>query len=145
MIAKDLQRANEETREAWEQNAAFWDEHIGEGNDFVEVLIWPATKRLLEMRPGECVLDAGCGNGLYARRLAAIGADVVAFDFSSELIERARARTTEHTEHLEYLVMDATDSWPASMQFLKSSVPTRCETRGQKPLPVKSYPRTRSP
>lgn len=108
-MIKDLAWANEETRDAWEQNAAFWDKRIGEGNDFVEVLIWPATKRLLELRPGECVLDAGCGNGLYARRLAAMGADVVAFDFSSELIERARARTTTHAERIEYRVMDATD------------------------------------
>jgi hypothetical protein len=43
MTTEDLQRAHEETREAWEQNAAFWDERIGEGNDFVELLIWPAT------------------------------------------------------------------------------------------------------
>ncbi len=109
MTIEDLQRANEETRDAWEQNAAYWDAHIGEGNDFVNVLIWPATQQLLELRPGERVLDAGCGNGLYARRLAALGVDVVAFDFSAELIERARARTTEHAERIEYRVLDATD------------------------------------
>jgi 2-polyprenyl-3-methyl-5-hydroxy-6-metoxy-1,4-benzoquinol methylase len=79
MITDGLRQANEETRDAWEQNAAYWDERIGEGNDFVEVLIWPAVQRLLELQPGECVLDAACGNGLYARRLAALGADVVAF------------------------------------------------------------------
>jgi 2-polyprenyl-3-methyl-5-hydroxy-6-metoxy-1,4-benzoquinol methylase len=109
MTTEDTRQANAETRRAWEQNAAYWDEHIGEGNDFVETLIWPATQRLLELRPGERVLDAGCGNGLYSRRLAAMGADVVAFDFSSELIERARERTTEHAERIEYLVLDATD------------------------------------
>lgn len=109
VTTEDLKRASEQTHDAWEQNAAYWDDHIGEGNDFVNVLIWPATKRLLKLRPGERVLDAGCGNGLYARRLAAMGADVVAFDFSTELIERARARTTEHAEHIEYRMMDATD------------------------------------
>ena len=109
MTTKNLRRANEETRDAWQKNAAYWDEHIGEGNDFVEVLIWPATKRLLQLHPGERVLDAGCGNGLYSRRLAALGTDVVAFDFSSELIARARARTTEHADRIEYHVMDATD------------------------------------
>ncbi len=30
MTTGDLQQANEETREAWNQNAAFWDERMGE-------------------------------------------------------------------------------------------------------------------
>jgi 2-polyprenyl-3-methyl-5-hydroxy-6-metoxy-1,4-benzoquinol methylase len=109
MKTEDLGQANEETREAWEQNAPFWDRRIGEGNDFVEVLIWPSVKRLLELCPGEQVLDVACGNGLYARRLAALGAHVVAFDFSENLIALARKRTTEHTDRIEYLVTDATD------------------------------------
>lgn len=106
---KDLQQANDETRTAWNQNAAFWDENIGEGNDFVEVLIWPATERLLELRPGERVLDVGCGNGLYARMLAALGTEVVAFDFAEEMITHARKRTVEHVERIDYRVLDATD------------------------------------
>ena len=109
MIAKDLQRASEETRAAWNQNAAFWDERMGEGNDFVEVLIWPATERLIELRSGERVLDIACGNGLSSRRLAAMGAEVVAFDFAEEMISHALRRTQEHADRIEYLVMDATD------------------------------------
>jgi len=109
MTAKDLKRANQETWEAWNQNAAFWDERMGEGNDFVEVLTWPATERLLELQPGERVLDIACGNGLTSRRLAAMGAEVVAFDFAAEMIAFARQRTTEHVERIEYLVLDATD------------------------------------
>ena len=58
-MSEDLQWANEEIRQAWNQNVAFWDERIGEGegNHFVEVLIWPATERLLEPCPGDRVLD----------------------------------------------------------------------------------------
>jgi 2-polyprenyl-3-methyl-5-hydroxy-6-metoxy-1,4-benzoquinol methylase len=106
---EDLQRANEETREAWDENAAFWDERMGEGNDFVEILIWPATVRLLELRPGERVLDVACGNGLSSRRLAAMGAEVVAFDFSAEMIAHARRRTAEGEDRIRYHVIDATD------------------------------------
>jgi 2-polyprenyl-3-methyl-5-hydroxy-6-metoxy-1,4-benzoquinol methylase len=102
-------RANEETRNAWEQNAAFWDDRMGEGNDFVEVLIWPAVERLLGLQEGERVLDIACGNGLYARRLAALGAQVVAFDFSEEMVRYAIQRTQKGFPNIEYLVMDATD------------------------------------
>jgi 2-polyprenyl-3-methyl-5-hydroxy-6-metoxy-1,4-benzoquinol methylase len=109
MTIEDLQQANEETREAWNENAAFWDERMGEGNDFVEVLIWPAMVRLLDLQPGERVLDIACGNGLTSRRLAAMGAEVVAFDFAAEMIAYARQRTTQHADQITYHVLDATD------------------------------------
>jgi 2-polyprenyl-3-methyl-5-hydroxy-6-metoxy-1,4-benzoquinol methylase len=114
MTQEELSTANEETRQAWNENAAFWDERMGEGNDFVEVLTWPATERLLELQPGERVLDVACGNGLTSRRLAGMGAEVVAFDFAEELIARARRRTreavrTEGAGRITYHVLDATD------------------------------------
>lgn len=108
-MREDLLRANERTREAWNENAAFWDERMGEGNDFVEVLIWPPTERLLQVRPGERVLDIACGNGLTSRRLAAMGAEVVAFDFAVEMIARARERPAGGTGRITYHVLDATD------------------------------------
>ena len=91
-MSYDAEKANRETWEAWEANAGYWDGKIDEGNDFVNLLIWPATQRLLDVQPDERVLDAACGNGLYARKLAALGADVVAFDFSERLIALARER-----------------------------------------------------
>ncbi len=109
--------ANDETtlarqaHEAWEKKAAFWDETMGEGNAFQRVLIGPATERLLEVRPGETVLDVACGNGVFSRRLAELGASVVATDFSEKFIELARARTERagYGDAVEYLVADATD------------------------------------
>src|SRR5262245_41093823 len=51
------------TQAIWEQNAPWWDEQVGEGDLFQTRLVWPATERLLEPRPGQHVLDLACGNG----------------------------------------------------------------------------------
>jgi 2-polyprenyl-3-methyl-5-hydroxy-6-metoxy-1,4-benzoquinol methylase len=109
MATADLQRANDEIREAWNKNAAFWDERMGEGNEFVEILVWPATERALDLRAGERVLDIACGTGLSSRRLAAKGAEVVAFDLAEDMIARARARSHLNSERIQYSVLDATD------------------------------------
>lgn len=45
---------------------------------------------LLDPRPGERILDAGCGIGLAAARLAALGARVTAVDRDMAAIEQAR-------------------------------------------------------
>lgn len=113
---------NDETHLAWEANAAFWDEKMGEGNDFANLLCWPAIHSLLDPRPGQRILDIACGNGLFSRRLAALGASVTAFDFSANLIELARARTPSSFSLLVYHVLDATDE-SALLGALDDSAP----------------------
>lgn len=100
-----------QAHEAWERKAAFWDEAMGEGNAFQRILVGPATERLLAVRQGERVLDVACGNGVFSRRLAELGASVVATDFSEKFVELARARTkrTGYGDAVECLVADATD------------------------------------
>lgn len=98
-----------ETRAIWEANADWWADAIGEGNAFQLRTLNPPTERLLALRPGERVLDVACGNGPFARRMAAAGAEVVAFDFSETFIARARARSAETGDAIDYRVLDATD------------------------------------
>src|SRR4051812_8267620 len=47
---------------------------------------------LLDPRPGERILDLGCGDGALTEKLAAAGCKVVGADASPELVEAARAR-----------------------------------------------------
>ena len=108
MTMDEISHANEETHRAWDTNAAFWDKKMGEGNDFVNILQWPAILRLLDPKPGQHILDIATGNGLTARRLAALGTEVTAFDFSAELIELAQARIASDL-HITFQVIDATD------------------------------------
>jgi 2-polyprenyl-3-methyl-5-hydroxy-6-metoxy-1,4-benzoquinol methylase len=105
----ELKAAHEQTRAAWNVNATYWDEFMGEGNDFVETLIWPPVQRLLALQPGARVLEIACGNGLYARKLASLGVDVIATDFAPEMIARAKARPSPAAGKIEYGVLDATD------------------------------------
>ncbi|MGZ6346954.1 MAG: class I SAM-dependent methyltransferase [Anaerolineales bacterium] len=104
----EFNQINNETREAWDTNAGFWDEKMGEGNDFVNLLQWPAILRLLQPQAGQNILDIATGNGLTARRLGALGASVTAFDFSPELISLARARSDGFSS-VNYRILDATD------------------------------------
>ena len=118
--------SNEFSREAWDANAEHWDARMGdEGNDFFNVLCWPIIASFLgassseqtnsvpplSAKPlkGQHILDIACGNGLTSRRLAALGAAVTAFDFSANLIEKARARSNNYQSPITYQVLDATD------------------------------------
>jgi trans-aconitate methyltransferase len=66
--------------ESYARNARFVSE-LGE-----PVVDW------LDPKPGERVLDVGCGEGALTASIVARGADVVGIDSASSLIEAARAR-----------------------------------------------------
>lgn len=105
-----------EAQQRWNQNAAFWDDYMGEqSNDFHNLLVRPAMERLLAVEPGDRVLDIACGNGNFSRFLAGLGARVTAIDGSAGMIERARTRTGklvdgETASRIEYRVIDVTDT-----------------------------------
>jgi SAM-dependent methyltransferase len=105
---------NQFSHDAWDANAEHWDSRMGEdGNDFFTLLCWPILASFLDPKPGDRYLDIACGNGLTSRRLAALGVNVTAFDFSANLIERARARSSSlqsqpSNPQLAYHVLDAT-------------------------------------
>src|SRR5438067_2306865 len=103
-----LKTFTRETQTLWDTKAEYWDELMGEeGNKFYSMLVRPAAEKLLEVKPGERVLDVACGNGVFARRLARLGARVVATDYSPKLLERARARDSQ--DSIEYRLVDATE------------------------------------
>jgi len=96
----------DENRRIWNANARWWDDQIGDGNDFQTLLIEPATERLLNISAGDTILDIACGAGRFARRMASLGARVVAIDTSTAFIARARERTPANAP-IEYREIDA--------------------------------------
>ena len=51
-----------------------------------------AVLQLLDPKPGEMILDVGCGDGVLTARIVEAGARVIGIDSSPEMVEAARAR-----------------------------------------------------
>lgn len=72
----------------------------------------------LGLKPGNRVLDIGCGPGLYCKRLAGYGLDVTGMDFSENSLEYARKDAKENGLSIRYiyrnyLEMDFEDEFDA--------------------------------
>ncbi|MGE3317048.1 MAG: methyltransferase domain-containing protein [Planctomycetaceae bacterium] len=76
---------------------------------FVAELGMPVVE-LLDPKPGERILDLGCGDGVLTAKLQALGCDVVGVDASADQIEAAKARG------LDARVVDAT-ALPFNREF----------------------------
>lgn len=101
---------NIEAQRIWEANAAWWADKIGEtGNLTQRAVVAPSVEAMVGDVRGRTVLECACGSGVFARRLAEMGAQVVGFDFSRVFIERAQATDSPHNERIVYHVLDATD------------------------------------
>jgi SAM-dependent methyltransferase len=61
-------------------------------------LEFPAMTELIPTIEGKRVLDAGCGHGRYAEWLIERGADVIAVDKNTEMLEQARRRIGDRAE-----------------------------------------------
>ncbi|CAI4212030.1 unnamed protein product [Parascedosporium putredinis] len=98
------------TLDAWEANAAFWDETIGaEGNKYWQLLQVPCLKRMIPVNSGTRVLELATGNGLGAKLLASQGALVLATDGSESMLKLAAQRTPQDmADRIEYRLLDVT-------------------------------------
>ena len=109
-MSQDFSALNQESIAIWEQMAPWWDSQMGEdGNRTHRELVAPATERLLGISADEMVLEAACGAGIFARRMAELGASVVAFDASEAFLDIARKRTAGYAGRIELRRIDATD------------------------------------
>jgi 2-polyprenyl-3-methyl-5-hydroxy-6-metoxy-1,4-benzoquinol methylase len=95
--------------ESWDNLAEWWDDQIGDGNPTQDLVVEPYSERLLDLQPGERVLDIACGAGRFARRMADAGALVTAFDHAERFIQRARERSTDYEGRISYHVANASD------------------------------------
>jgi len=83
--------------------ATKWDAGL---YDAKHAFVWEKAKGVLELlapKPGERILDLGCGTGTLTAEIAASGAQVVGVDRSPEMIDEARKKFPE----LRFEVRDA--------------------------------------
>jgi len=92
----------------WEDFAKWWDEKQGdEGDLWHRTLIDPTVLRVLGDTSGKDLLDLGCGNGYFSRKLARLGAHVTGTDSSKSIIEICRKYEMHNPLGITYHVADA--------------------------------------
>jgi 2-polyprenyl-3-methyl-5-hydroxy-6-metoxy-1,4-benzoquinol methylase len=101
-MKKDI---NKECQKIWEDLGPWWDASVEDGDYFHRAFLYPNIEKLLELRGGETVLDAGCGNGALSRFMTKKGAEVFGIDFSSTLLKQAQKRSPG----IKFEQMDLTD------------------------------------
>lgn len=95
---------------SWEALAEGWAERVRTGTDFARQYIMdPAHLALLGDVAGKRLLDAGCGEGRFARMLSERGAKVTGIDFSQRMIELAREAEERESRGIEYHQADMAD------------------------------------
>lgn len=74
---------------------------------FADMAQLDALLKTVNLRPGHCALDLGCGNGLIAEYIAEhTGAHLTGLDYIPEAIRQAQARTVAKRPQLDFMVGD---------------------------------------
>ncbi|HEV7274774.1 MAG TPA: methyltransferase domain-containing protein [Devosiaceae bacterium] len=90
---------------SWDAVADWYNGWSGpQGSRHHRTLAIPLAMELLQLRPGERVVDLGCGPGAMAPAAARAGATLVGVDSSQKLIATARL----HHRSAEFLLADVT-------------------------------------
>lgn len=88
----------------WDSVDRWYDQLVGEhGSDYHQNVILPGALKLLAPVKGEKVLDIGCGQGVFCRKLSSLGVEVTGVDASPKLIKTAKERSAGE----KYLIADA--------------------------------------
>lgn len=88
----------------YKKDREIWEENYDTVNLRSDILVSDRTLKLLGDVQGKNILDIGCGNGKFARKLAQGGAKVFAIDIVPEQIEFAKKIESENNQGINYFV-----------------------------------------
>lgn len=109
---------NEKTT-SWGKVSAWYDELLGDEDTYQKKVILPNLLRILDIKKGDSILDVGCGQGLFSREMAMLGAEVKGIDISKELIAIAKAR---NNKNIFYTVGSASDPLPFEENYFDKAI-----------------------
>lgn len=93
----------------WDDSASVYSKGQGEiGDPLHQYMIDPEISKMLGDVSGKIILDAGCGNGYWVRRLAQKAEKVIGIDSSVELINDAKS--AKNLSNTEYYTADLLES-----------------------------------
>jgi len=113
--------AKASTKRAAEKTRAFekdWDSYSGRIDGRKEAPEWELFQQvrrthwqeLFRIKPGQRVLDAGCGDGDYTVWARQAGARIWAFDLSPQMVDSTRRRVTRNNLDVEELTVGTVTS-----------------------------------
>ena len=101
-----MKMSEDSSTRSWNAIADDWVAHA-DANDYRKYFLMPRMLELLGDVHDRRILDLGCGEGGYARKLAKNGALVVGVDGSQRLIEIARERAKAERLSIEFICTNA--------------------------------------
>lgn len=104
------------------------------GQTISQPLVVARMCQLLEVRPGDRVLDVGTGSGYHAAVLAALGARVTGLEVREELVVAARERLAVLAPGVEVLHGDGRLGHPAGAPYDAISVAAAAQDEVPAPL-----------
>jgi SAM-dependent methyltransferase len=107
-MTKPLDAANADQADYWNGEAGRRWTALQESQDRLFAPITAALFEAAAPRPGEAVIDVGCGAGETTLRAAAATGSALGVDVSEPLLERARARASAAGSPARFALADAT-------------------------------------
>ena len=97
---------NDEIIKKWDEASEAWLLSL-KNNTWRNRLLLPILMNVLGDVKNKRILDSGCGEGEYSRKLAEKGADVLGIDGSPNLIQAAKERSQAVEGNLHFDVCNA--------------------------------------
>ena len=105
---------------SWQTSASWYNKITGEkGHYYHEHVVIPETLKLLDLKPGDKLLDLACGNGILGRSIPK-GIDYMGIDLSESLVSSAK-KMDRNINH-KYTSGDVTKPLNINTNFNKAAI-----------------------